>query len=89
MIDTFDINLLAGGFSICTPQWNKSLTRLDQCFKLYVPVKGEVSLYKNDIEFLITEKNVYFISGYNLTSQVCQNKCEIYWIHFLPKSLFL
>lgn len=89
MINTFDINIITGGYFVCTPDWNRPFSLLDQCFKLYVPVSGEVFLQKDEKDFLIKENNVYFISGYNLSAQFCKTKCHVYWVHFIPKSLFL
>ena len=41
MIDNLNIILLCGGHHVCDKSWNKAASELDQCYKIYLPVRGE------------------------------------------------
>jgi AraC-like DNA-binding protein len=89
MLDNVNLTLLAGGFYRCTPQWNKRATGLDRCYKCYVPVEGEARLETDAGPVHIGVGQVYLISGFHLRRQVCARELWVYWVHFVPESLFL
>lgn len=89
MLDDFNLTLLAGGYYHCDSSWTKAASGLDQCYKVYFPVSGEVFLEMDTGRFRIRAPRVYFISGFLLRRQVCESRMTVYWIHFVPKSLYL
>ena len=88
-IDSFECKIISGGFNHCDSSWNKTSDELDQCFKIYNPVKGNAIINVNNKEYLIESGNIYFISGFNIVSQKCNSFMDIYWLHFIPRSLYL
>ncbi|MEN8122398.1 MAG: AraC family transcriptional regulator [Bacteroidota bacterium] len=88
-IDSFECKIISGGFNHCDSSWNKTSNELDQCFKIYNPVKGEAIINVDHEEYLIESGSVYFISGFDIISQKCNSFMDIYWLHFIPKSLYL
>ena len=88
-ISTFECKIITGGFSHCDVSWNKTSDELDRCFKIYNPVKGEASINIDGIEYPIESDYIYFISGFNLKAQKCTSFIDIYWLHFIPTSIYL
>ncbi len=88
-IDSFECRIITGGFNHCDSSWNKTSDELDQCFKIYHPVSGNATIYLEDTQFQVKEGNIYFISGFNIKSQQCTSLMDIYWLHFIPASLYL
>ena len=89
MIDDFNHILLSGGRYRCDPSWSKDASSIDQCFKVYCPVSGEASLEMDSGRFPIEANGVYFVSGFRLQRQDCRTAMEVYWLHFVPDSLYL
>ncbi len=87
--DSFECKLISGGFNHCDSSWNKSSDELDRCFKIYNPVSGNAIINVDNTEYLIQAGNIYFISGFNIKSQKCTSFMDIYWLHFIPASLYL
>jgi len=88
-IDSFGCNIITGGFNHCDNSWNKTNDELDQCFKIYYPVSGNAIIDVDDTKYIIESGNIYFISGFNIVSQKCNSSMDIYWLHFIPESLYL
>ncbi len=88
-IDSFECKIITGGFNHCDSSWNKSSSELDRCFKIYNPVKGDAIINVDNTEYLIESGNIYFISGFNIVSQKCNSFMDIFWLHFIPTSLYL
>ena len=88
-IDSFECNIITGGFNHCDSSWNKTSNELDRCFKIYNPVNGNAIINVDNTEYLIESGNIYFISGFNIVSQKCNSFMDIYWLHFIPTSLYL
>lgn len=88
-INSFECKIISGGFSHCDSSWNKASDELDRCFKIYNPVNGDAIINVDNIEHRIHSGNIYFISGFNIISQKCSSFMDIYWLHFIPKSLYL
>lgn len=88
-IDSFECKIITGGFNHCDSAWNKNSDELDQCFKIYIPVAGEALITINGKEYPINSEKIYFISGFNLDSQKCDSFMDVYWLHFIPSSLYL
>lgn len=89
MIDDFNLVLLSGGFYRCDPTWSKPATGIDQCYKLYFPVGGRARLEMAGGCHTLVPQRVYFISGFRLRRQLCPRQMSVYWVHFVPESLYL
>lgn len=89
MVEDFTLNLHAGGRHLCTPAWDKVHDKLDQCYKVYVPVSGMAMVAGEGREFTLEPGCLYFISGYALQSQRCPVEMEVRWLHFTPVSFYL
>ncbi|MBR8535847.1 helix-turn-helix transcriptional regulator [Carboxylicivirga sediminis] len=88
-IDSFECKIITGGYSHCDSSWNKRRDELDQCFKIYIPTEGEASIRIKDVDYCINSNNIYFISGFQLNNQKCDSFMKVYWLHFIPTSLYL
>jgi len=88
-IDSFECKIISGGFNHCDTSWNKSSDEFDRCFKIYNPVEGNAIINVDNTEHLLDSGNIYFISGFNIVSQKCSSFMDIYWLHFIPTSLYL
>ncbi len=82
-------SLLAGGFHRCDPSWNKPADGLDRCYKLYLPVDGNARLTLETQEMPLQAGCAYFVPGYRLLGQECEERLHVYWVHFVPESLYL
>lgn len=89
MIDDFNLILLSGGLYRCDARWTKAARGLDQCYKVYFPVSGEAYLEMNDQCYTLGAERIYFISGFRLKRQICAGQMSVYWMHFVPESLYL
>jgi AraC-like DNA-binding protein len=87
MMENFDLLLISGGKGLCDSAWNKSADAIDHCFKVYFPVTGSATLLIQGQEYSLNEDGIYFISGFDIERQRCDAFMEVYWIHFIPKSL--
>jgi len=82
--------ILCGGFHRCDPQWDKPADGIDQCYKLYFVMRGEGRLMlRNQPDETLCADRAYFIPGYRLLGQACPRQMEVYWLHFIPDSLYL
>lgn len=88
-IDTYQCRIITGGKNHCDHSWNKTRDELDQCFKIYHPLKGEATIILDGDAFPVKAGHTYFISGYHIISQRCDSFMDICWLHFVPASLFL
>jgi AraC-like DNA-binding protein len=88
-LDSFECKIITGGYNHCNNSWNKSSDELDRCFKIYLPVEGEAIIELDHTPVRITPGNIYFLSGFNISAQKCVSPMEIYWLHFVPASLYL
>jgi AraC-like DNA-binding protein len=82
-------SLLAGGRHHCDPAWNKPADGIDQCYKLYYPLRGQARLVLATQTILVRPGYVYLIPGYHLLRQECRRQMDVYWVHFVPESLYL
>ena len=89
MIENFNLNLLAGGYHRSTPSWNKENDRFDQCYKCYLPVRGEAIVETADGAYTIAPGRLYFIPGWHLRRQRCEREMLVHWVHFMPESYYL
>lgn len=89
MFDDVNLNLLSGGFFHCNPTWTRLATPLDYCYKVYFPVSGAARLEMETGPCTIHARRIYFISGFRLRRQVCEQRMDVYWLHFVPESLYL
>jgi AraC-like DNA-binding protein len=88
-LDNPHLILLAGGFARCSPAWTKGPTGIDRCFKVYAPVAGSARIETDAGVHRVRPGRVAFISGFRLRRQVCDRRLDVYWIHFVPESLYL
>ena len=89
MIEQSSITLLAGGVFHCTPAWDKSADGLDQCYKFYLPTRGEAFVVIDGAPCRLQAGGFYFISGYHISHQYCPVGMSHHWVHFVPDSLHL
>lgn len=82
-------SLLAGGWHRCDPSWNKRSDEFDQCYKLYVPIRGQAQLTLDSQEVSLRPGHAYLIPGYHLVRQACDRQMDVFWVHFVPQSLYL
>jgi len=65
------------------------MSKWDNCFKIYYPVKGNAELELTDSKITLEKGKIYFINGYKMIRQTCPCAMDVYWIHFIPSSLIL
>jgi AraC-like DNA-binding protein len=87
MIENFNLDLLAGGLYQHTSAWNK-LGNFTQCYKLYLPVRGQAVVETAGGRRMMKPGHFYFVSGYHLREQTCRSMTA-YWIHFTCESFYL
>ena len=88
-VDSFECKIITGGYSHCDSSWNKKRDKLDQCFKIYIPDQGKANITIDGVCYEINPEHIYFISGFNLNYQKCDSFMDVYWLHFIPASLYL
>lgn len=88
-MDNLNLILLSGGYYHCTPEWNAAISGKDNCYKLYFPIEGNANLKVNGEWYELTAGNAYFINGFMLEEQNCNDFMDVYWLHFTPESDFL
>lgn len=81
--------LLAGGFYVGNPSWNKMHTDIDNCFKVYHLTEGSVHICSGQDDFMLENGKMYFINGSKLSRQYCKDSFSTHWLHFLPKDLMI
>ena len=81
--------LLNGGLFYGNPTWNKNHTDIDNCFKIYQLTEGSIILTDNDTDYVLEKDKLYFINGNKLNKQFCYDAFRTYWIHFVPKDIFI
>ncbi len=89
MINNYNVKFLTGGFVRTTPDWTMDVDHQDHCYKLYLPIKGSVTLVMNGERRTIEPEHLYFISGWHIDRQECEDFMEVFWMHFTPDSLQL
>lgn len=89
MIDNYNLILLSGGQHHCDRSWSRKATGTDRCYKVYFPVSGAAALQLGPDKIALRPGQVYLISGYRLTHQYCPKAMEVFWLHFVPESLYL
>ena len=89
MLQDAPFSLLAGGLHRCDPSWNKPADGIDQCYKLYLPVRGQARLTLDAQEVPLRPGHAYLIPGYHLVRQECPRRMDVLWVHFVPESLYL
>jgi AraC-like DNA-binding protein len=84
-----ELDILSGGYHHCTSQWNRSYPKGHGCYKFYFPISGEVLLVIDSQPYHIKKDKVYFINAYRLQEQIYRETMDVYWLHFVPRSLLL
>lgn len=81
--------LIAGGTYIGDQSWSKTSDKLDQCFKIYFVEEGEVAICGNGQKFTLRANQIYFINGFKIEKQLCEQSFKISWVHFSYHSIIL
>ena len=81
--------VLMGGSFQGGSVWNKPADDIDNCFKIYHMLKGKAILYSDNEQIELVPNNLYFINGYKITSQYCEEMMTQQWFHFIPDSAYL
>jgi AraC family transcriptional regulator, arabinose operon regulatory protein len=87
MLQDAPFSLLAGGLYRCDPSWDKAADGIDQCYKLYLPIRGQARLTLNTQDIALRPGRAYLIPGHHLVRQECLRRMDVYWLHFVPESL--
>ncbi len=88
-MDETTLDLLAGGFYRGDSSWSRRVDQGDKCFKVYFMAGGEASVTVGGKVYPLRAGHAYFIPGYSLRRQACPRSMEVYWVHFVPRSLYL
>jgi len=88
-MQNLNLILLSGGYNKCTPAWNEDPSGKGNCYKLYFPVEGSSRIFADGQWYELKEGNAYFINGFILEKQRCDDYMKVYWLHFIPESEFL
>jgi AraC-like DNA-binding protein len=80
---------LCGGVHHCDPSWDKPADGLDRCYKLYFVTRGEGRVTLRTQDVVLRAGHAVFIPGYQIVRQQCPRRMDVYWVHFLPESLYL
>ena len=85
-MDNLNLVLLSGGYYHCTSGWNAAPYGTDSCYKLYFPVEGNAQICVNGTWHELQSGNAYFINGFMLDKNRCNEYMNVYWLHFVPES---
>lgn len=80
--------LIAGGKAHCTPAWNRNADEQDQCFKIYFLVGGSAVIQAAGENTNLASGRIYIIDGHRLEKMACPASMDVYWLHFMPESLY-
>lgn len=69
-------------------EWNKPANDIDKCYKLYHFTDGLSEIISCDKTFQLKPGKLYFINGFSINSQRCPERMSVYWIHFIPESVY-
>ena len=89
MLENYNLILISGGFHRCDPTWSRPKNAVDPCYKIYFPIAGEALLETATHRYPLTKNRIYFISGFQLSAQMCETYLDVFWLHFVPESLYL
>jgi len=89
LLQDVPFSLLAGGLHRCDPSWNKPADGIDRCYKLYLPIRGQARLILQTQQVRLRPGTAYLIPGYRLVRQECPRRMDVYWVHFVPESMYL
>lgn len=84
-----ELDFLSGGYYHCTSTWNRKYTGGNGCYKIYFPVSGQARIMTENEDFTVKGGHACFINGFKLREQSCENSMEVFWVHFVPRSLSL
>ncbi|TKG91511.1 AraC family transcriptional regulator [Puteibacter caeruleilacunae] len=87
--DSFECKIITGGFNHVDNSWDITNDELNRCFKIYHPIKGDAVITIDKREYRVEAGNIYFISGFDIEAQRCDDFMDVYWLHFVPASLQL
>lgn len=85
-MDNLNMVLLSGGYHHCTSGWNAEPYGKDSCYKLYLPVEGSARICVNETWHDLKAGNIYFINGFMLDKNRCDDFMDVFWLHFVPES---
>jgi len=82
------MKLLMGGSFAGGSNWNKTANEIDKCFKIYFFRDGNAEIVSIDKSYTLQKGKLYFINGFAIESQRCQDRMMVEWLHFLPESVY-
>lgn len=88
-MQNLNLCFLSGGFHNCTHTWSEDPAYKSNCYKIYYVVKGRGRIRARGRWYDLDEGYVYFINGFTLENQQCDDFMDVHWIHFVPESQFL
>lgn len=88
-MDNLNLVLLSGGYYRCTSEWNTEPYGKDSCYKLYFPIEGNAQICVKGKWHDLLAGNMYFINGFMLDKNHCDEYMNVYWLHFVPESQLL
>jgi len=88
-MQNLNLCFLSGGFHNCTKSWSEDPSHKTNCYKIYSVEKGCGRVFAGDKWYNLDEGFTYFINGFTLEKQLCENFMDVHWIHFIPESQFL
>ena len=83
-----NMKLLMGGSFTGGSNWNKTANKIDKCFKIYYFKEGDAEIASANNLYSLQKGKLYFINGFAIESQRCQNRMKVEWLHFLPESVY-
>jgi len=83
----FDIDFVCGGLTRCSDWWTTKAGAIDLCFKLYYVTGGSARMWFGESCHLLKGNNLYFINGYKLSRQSCDDYMDVFWVHFIANGI--
>lgn len=89
LMQNLNLCFLSGGYHNCSESWSEDPSHRTNCYKVYSVTRGHGKIFAGDRWYDLDEGFTYFINGFTLEKQICENFMDVHWIHFIPESQFL
>jgi AraC-like DNA-binding protein len=89
MIFNTNMRLLMGGTYRGGNEWAKTLSEIDNCFKVYYFKEGKSFIHSCNNRHELVPGHIYFINGQAIVRQECPEFMSVDWFHFQPESLYI
>lgn len=83
------LNIIIGGNYQGNSSWSRKRDGSDNCYKIYYIDYGDVVIYDNEQECVLSSGNLYLINGFNITGFKSEQNFSVGWLHFIPQSIYL